>query len=313
MTGGIMFKIKALVILLVTLFATQVFADSTASYNSQTGALHIPKVKVEGDYSGTSYRVDMIDNDGLNFSISGVAGYTDSSRALTGLKIDGGSLMIEGESLQLSALALWSDGTWSDVTSMAAWSESSSVVNSVTKGLVRAGSVSSDRSAGISASYSNGGQLESDSHAVEITQTFVSSAHFEIIDLDEPLYSPTPLRNNIYSGIYFTLSGNPYDNFYVIASEDFLYAETYEEMVAAIEKEIVSQINNQVDGFEELQDIFVYLGEEFSVYNHSGELLTGRTVVLEARGKELKNLEFMIGMDDTDDANVYKQAYTSFE
>ncbi|MDH3998669.1 MAG: S8 family serine peptidase, partial [Desulfuromonadales bacterium] len=72
---------------------------------------------------------------------------------LTDLVISGGALALEGEPLQLTATAYWSDGSSRDVSADAVWREDSPAIVSVNGGLVNAGQVSLDTPVLVSASF----------------------------------------------------------------------------------------------------------------------------------------------------------------
>lgn len=97
---------------------------------------------------------------------------------LTGLKITGDLEVLQGGDLRLTATASWSDGTTSDITSSASWSENSEWVNSVSKGLVKAGQVTSDQQVTITASYASGDVSKVETYDITVKVIEQSSTRF---------------------------------------------------------------------------------------------------------------------------------------
>ena len=91
----------------------------------------------------------------------------DQSKTLTSLAIDGPDVVNEGESTSYTATASYSDSSTAPVAPT--WSENSDFASVDTNGLLTAGAVTSNQTATLSASYSEGGVTE----AVDKTVTIV--------------------------------------------------------------------------------------------------------------------------------------------
>jgi hypothetical protein len=87
---------------------------------------------------------------------------------LTSLSVSGPTSVNENSGAQYAATAYWSDGSSTNVTSPASWSENSSYASISSSGYLSTSSVSSNQSVTITASYSSGGVTRSDTHSVTI-------------------------------------------------------------------------------------------------------------------------------------------------
>ncbi len=63
---------KNSVLVALSLLSNLVFAQNEASFNTVTGAVHIPKLQIVGDNSGTSYAIDLKNMGDVNFSVTNV-------------------------------------------------------------------------------------------------------------------------------------------------------------------------------------------------------------------------------------------------
>lgn len=258
-----MFKIKVLFILLTILFASQAFAASEAIYNAQTGALHIPKVIIEGDASGASYTVEMIDQGGYLFDLTSAT--NAPTPTLTHLAISGGTQVYENMTMQLSALAVWSDGTWTDVTSETTWTENSSALSSVNGGVVLASDVPSDRTAQINASYSYDNWDHNANQEVKVLERHAGEIiEMKSLDLDTGI----PCQSIV--GVAFGMYN---DSYLEIVIESFQEATTFSERVSAINGYMASQ-------YPEIP-IVAALGDNYDLINPDTlEPVTGTAIYL---------------------------------
>ncbi len=261
-----MFKFILLATLLLSVISSAALAESEATYNGLTGELDIPKVRILGDPSDTVYSVDMV-NSVNGFIITELNSYTSEAPTLTGLSIIGETQVNEFSTLQLQAIAIWSDGTWSDVSSSATWSDNSGALT-VDDGIVSTGTVTLNQSANIYASYNSGNTTLDDTKTVAVTDIPTQTLFLEVIALVPDIYGK-PLGQFPYDGFDFILG----HQIYGISSSMFLQVKTYSELVSAI--------NENISTIPSLANIVTAsIGNPFTVYEPSGTLLTGQTIVL---------------------------------
>lgn len=107
----------------------------------------------DGDVDGSGM-IDVADADTVVGNLGSQLLMTPELRTAVSLEIAGPAEVTESTSAQYTLTAEFADGSTSDVTSAAAWSEASSYIDSLSGGLLEAGSVTSDQAdQTISASY----------------------------------------------------------------------------------------------------------------------------------------------------------------
>lgn len=289
-------KRVGLVLSILLLLSSHLFAANEAIYYPDTGLLQLPLVKVNGGSPNTSYRVNLSDTGNFNFQISELEEYKDNRAfELTGLQIQGGSTVSENGSLQLSAVALWSNGTWTDVTPQVTWSENSPYIQDIENGLVRTASISNDTSATVTATYEYNGILASDNKSLTITANFTSRLVLELANLDYPQWYFYPLEHMPFDGISFELDGILYD-LYI----DFSYIYTYGDLVYAIEEALY---------YNGLTEINVYESGSFEIYNDYGYLISGPVIKLEVQNHEFSSPVLIWKNDLVGEYNTYHRFY----
>lgn len=100
---------------------------ATVTYDAQTGRLTIPEVRVEGDTSGTVFQATLL-NGTNGFIIENLTSFIDNTSDADNFRILSPTSSVIDSAIELQAIILSSDGTWSDVTDVAEWSVDSDAV-----------------------------------------------------------------------------------------------------------------------------------------------------------------------------------------
>ena len=109
----------------------------------------------------------------------------DTPKSLNYVSVSGPSQVAEDSSAQYTCAAYFTDGSNSDVTTQASWSENSSYATISADGLLDAGTLSSDRSCTVTASYTHSGITRSGSRLVTLKDAAVTKT-LERISISGP-------------------------------------------------------------------------------------------------------------------------------
>ena len=157
-------------------FAAKSQVTLTAPASNTGGRAFLRWLRDGATFLGNASRTITINDSSQAIGANGViysADYTAAGSAqLTSLSISGPSAVNENSTGQFTATAYFNDGSQQTVTSSASWSENSSVTTISSSGLLSAGSVGSDTTVTVSASYTSGTTTRS----ANATVTVVNSA-----------------------------------------------------------------------------------------------------------------------------------------
>lgn len=196
---------------LITITGTGFTGDSRLTFNDGVNPPYVDKVPTFISATELRYNIAVGPNP-ATWTVKVVNGAVESlpysfhvvsgTAQLTSLGVSGPAAIAENGSGQFTATAYFSDGSLLNVTATASWSENSSATT-VASGLLSAGSVGSDTTVTVSASYTAGGITKSASASV----TIVNSANCGSTDSERILNG-----NFAGNGANWALTGNFFAN-----------------------------------------------------------------------------------------------------